>query len=62
MLHLREALPLLFTDTPAKELFPDDIYSKNVVLRLPHPFPIKISSLHGYSVAFNIARNGMQGG
>jgi hypothetical protein len=61
MLHLRESLPLLFTDTTSKDLFPDDIYSKNVVLRLQHPFPLKVSSLHGYTVAFNIARNGMQG-
>ncbi|TXT10941.1 hypothetical protein VHUM_01692 [Vanrija humicola] len=59
MLHLRETLPLLF-DPGARDLFPPEVYSKNVTLKLPAPLPFKVSSLHGYNMAFTIARNGMQ--
>lgn len=62
MLHLRDTLPRLFEGDSGPELFPADIYSKDVVLKLPHPFPLKIGSLHGYRMSFGIARNGMQGG
>jgi hypothetical protein len=45
MLHLRETLPHLFDPRlSAGELFPRDVYSKNVVLKLPPPLPIKVSS------------------
>ena len=44
MIHLRETLPHLFDpQLSAAELFPPDIYSRNVVLKLPAPFPIKVS-------------------
>ncbi len=46
MLHLRETLPHLFDPRlSASELFPPDVYSKNVVLKLPAPLPIKVSEL-----------------
>lgn len=61
MMHLRDTLPLLFTEASSKELFPNDIYSKHIVLRMPVPFPLKVSSLQAYAMVFNIARNGMQG-
>lgn len=61
MLHLQETLPRLFDDDTSV-LFPSDIYSHAMVLKLPHPFPLKIGSLQGYKMAFGIARNGMQGG
>ncbi|WRT65585.1 uncharacterized protein IL334_002530 [Kwoniella shivajii] len=61
MLHLRETLPSLFdAEMNSAEMFPHDIFSRNVVLKLPQPLPIKISSLSGYSMAFSLARNGMQ--
>jgi hypothetical protein len=61
MMHLREALPQLFSAVPARTIFPPDVYSRDVVLRLPHPLPLRIGGLHAYGVAFTIARNGMQG-
>ncbi|EIW66606.1 hypothetical protein TREMEDRAFT_57761 [Tremella mesenterica DSM 1558] len=61
MLHLQDTLPLLFDPTQSSSsLFPSDIFSKNVILKLPSPLPLKISSLSGYQMAFSIARNGMQ--
>ncbi|RSH94573.1 hypothetical protein EHS25_004377 [Saitozyma podzolica] len=40
-------------------MLPSDVFSQHVVLKLPAPFPIKVSSLAAYSMAFSIARNGM---
>jgi hypothetical protein len=46
MLHLRDTLPkLLESGHSSSELFPTDIYSTNVVLKLPAPLPIRVSSL-----------------
>ncbi|OCF39843.1 hypothetical protein I317_06336 [Kwoniella heveanensis CBS 569] len=60
MLHLRETLPMFFDpQMSSSEMFPPDIYSRNVVLKLPPPLPLKISSLSGYSMAFSLARSGM---
>lgn len=77
MLHLRETLPLLLhSGHSSSDLFPPEIFSSNVVLKLPAPLPIRvsiicrgvvcvliiqISSLPAYSMLFSIARNGMQG-
>ncbi|WVR03907.1 hypothetical protein IAU60_000906 [Kwoniella sp. DSM 27419] len=61
MLHLRETLPqFLSSEVTSSEMFPPDIYSKNVVLKLPAPLPLKISSLSGYSMACSLAKSGMQ--
>lgn len=44
MLHIRETLPHLFeSELGSAELFPPDIYSRNVVLKLPAPLPLKVS-------------------
>ena len=44
MLHLRDTLPqLLESGHPSSELFPPDIYSSNVILKLPAPLPIRVS-------------------
>ncbi|WVF67122.1 hypothetical protein IAT40_001867 [Kwoniella sp. CBS 6097] len=60
MLHLRETLPMFFDPQMGSlDMFPPDIYSRNVVLKLPAPLPLKISSLSGYSMAFSLARSGM---
>ena len=43
MIHLRETLPHLFDpQLAAADLFPADIYSRNVVLKLPAPLPLKV--------------------
>ncbi|WWC68744.1 uncharacterized protein I206_102678 [Kwoniella pini CBS 10737] len=61
MLHLRETLPLIFDpEMNSTEMFPHDVFSKNMVLKLPAPLPLKISSLSGYSMAYSLARSGMQ--
>lgn len=45
MLHLRDTLPkLLESGHSSSELFPSDIYSSNVILKLPAPLPIRVSS------------------
>jgi hypothetical protein len=50
MLHLRETLPRILQDgQTASELFPPDIYSSNVVLKLPAPLPIRVSTQSGLS-------------
>ncbi|ORY27450.1 hypothetical protein BCR39DRAFT_538069 [Naematelia encephala] len=60
MMHLRDTLPVFFgPEYNSSSMFPPDIFSHNVVLKLPQPLPIKISSLTAYSMAFSIARNGM---
>ncbi|WVQ94503.1 hypothetical protein IAU59_001582 [Kwoniella sp. CBS 9459] len=60
MLHLRDTLPMFFdAEMRSSDMFPPDIYSRNVVLKLPAPLPLKISSLSGYSMAFSLARSGM---
>ena len=46
MLHLQDALPR-FSHAQTAVLFPPDIYSANVVLKLPHPLPIKVSRVGG---------------
>ncbi|WWC60185.1 uncharacterized protein I303_102750 [Kwoniella dejecticola CBS 10117] len=61
MIHLRETLPLIFDpEMNSTEMFPHDVFSKHVVLKLPAPLPLKISSLSGYSMAYSLARSGMQ--
>ncbi|WWC87757.1 uncharacterized protein L201_002649 [Kwoniella dendrophila CBS 6074] len=60
MIHLRETLPLFFEpQMNSAEMFPHDIFSKHVVLKLPAPLPLKISSLSGYSMACSLAKSGM---
>lgn len=45
MIHLRETLPHLFDpQLSAADLFPPDIYSRNVILKLPAPLPLKVST------------------
>lgn len=47
MLHLRESLPQLFDSRLASaELFPPDVFSKNVVLKLPAPLPLKVCPVY----------------
>ncbi|AUB27888.1 hypothetical protein CKF44_07594 [Cryptococcus neoformans] len=61
MIHLQETLPHFFNaEMTAATMLPPDIYSQNMVLKLPAPLPLKISSLSGYSMAFSLTRNGMQ--
>ncbi|KAL7419743.1 hypothetical protein Q5752_005659 [Cryptotrichosporon argae] len=60
MLHLRDTLPRFFDGTAMADLFPPDIYSRDVALKLPVPIPVKITGLQAYSMTFSIARNGMQ--
>jgi hypothetical protein len=46
MLHLRDTLPkLLESGHASSELFPTDIYSSNIILKLHAPLPIRVSSL-----------------
>lgn len=48
MLHLRETLPRILQDgQSSSELFPPDIYSSNVILKLPAPLPIRVSTQSG---------------
>jgi len=62
MLHLRESLPRFFhPEQTLSTMFPQEIFSQNIVLKLPAPLPLKVPSLVAYTVAFAIARNGMQG-
>lgn len=43
MLHLRETLPLFFDpSSTSATLFPPEIFSQNVVLKLPPPLPIRV--------------------
>lgn len=60
MLHLRDTLPRLF-EAGADELFPRDVFSASVVLKLPVPFPIRISGITGYRMAFGAGRSGLHG-
>ncbi|KAK8861476.1 hypothetical protein IAR55_002297 [Kwoniella newhampshirensis] len=61
MLHLQETLPLFFSaEMNSATMFPPEIFSQHVMLKLPPPLPIKISSLSGYGMAFSVARSGMQ--
>ncbi|WVQ78740.1 hypothetical protein IAT38_000827 [Cryptococcus sp. DSM 104549] len=61
MLHLRETLPQFFNhDMTSADMLPPDIFSRHVVLKLPAPLPLKVSSLSAYSVAFSLTRSGMQ--
>ncbi|WWD16613.1 hypothetical protein CI109_101041 [Kwoniella shandongensis] len=60
MLHLQETLPLFFSpEMDSATMFPPEIFSQHVMLKLPPPLPIKISSLSGYGMAFSVARSGM---
>ncbi|WVQ64791.1 uncharacterized protein L199_002960 [Kwoniella botswanensis] len=60
MLHLQETLPLFFDpEMNSTNMFPQNIFSKHMVLKLPAPLPLKISSLSGYSMAFSLTRSGM---
>ncbi|OCF74863.1 hypothetical protein I204_03706 [Kwoniella mangroviensis CBS 8886] len=60
MLHLQETLPLFFDpEMNSTNMFPRNIFSKHMVLTLPAPLPLKISSLSGYSMAFSLTRSGM---
>jgi hypothetical protein len=44
MIHLRDTLPLILqSGQSSSELFPPDIYSSNVILKLPAPLPIRVS-------------------
>ena len=44
MLHLRDTLPLILqSGQSSAELFPPDIYSSNVILKLPAPLLIRVS-------------------
>lgn len=62
MLHIRETLPLLFdSGANSRSLFPAEVYSRNVVLKLPPPLGLKLPGLHAYGLAFTIARNGLMG-
>ncbi|WVO13242.1 hypothetical protein L204_100855 [Cryptococcus depauperatus] len=61
VLHLQETLPHFFnSEMTTGIMLPPDIYSPNMVLKLPAPLPLKISSLPGYSMAFSLTRSGMQ--
>ncbi|TXT06742.1 uncharacterized protein COLE_06073 [Cutaneotrichosporon oleaginosum] len=60
MLHLRETLPRLFDASLASDdLFPREVFSPHVVLKLPAPFPIRISGLTAYRMAFATGRSGL---
>ncbi|WVW80022.1 hypothetical protein I302_101995 [Kwoniella bestiolae CBS 10118] len=60
MLHLQETLPQFFDpDMNSSKMFPQNVFSKHMVLKLPAPLPLKISSLSGYSMAFTLTRSGM---
>lgn len=61
MLHLRETLPHLFSDIGSDDLFPRDVFSPNVVLKLPVPFPVRIPGITGYRMAFAAGRSGLHG-
>jgi hypothetical protein len=44
MIHLRDTLPLILqSGQSSAELFPPDVYSSNVILKLPAPLPIRVS-------------------
>ncbi|WVQ74523.1 hypothetical protein IAR50_004124 [Cryptococcus sp. DSM 104548] len=61
MMHLQETLPQFFNpQMTASDMLLPEIYSQHMVLKLPAPLPLKISSLTGYSMAFSLTRNGMQ--
>ncbi|ODN76787.1 hypothetical protein L202_05388 [Cryptococcus amylolentus CBS 6039] len=61
MMHLQETLPQFFNpEMTASNMLPPEVYSQHMVLKLPAPLPLKISSLTGYSMAFSLTRNGMQ--
>jgi len=62
MLHLRDSSSRLFhPEQGISAMFPPHIFSQTIVLKLNAPLPLTISSLTAYSMAFAIARNGMQG-
>lgn len=45
MMHLQETLPHFFRpDECGVEMCPPEVFSRNVVLKLPVPFPVKVSS------------------
>ncbi|GMK56300.1 hypothetical protein CspeluHIS016_0301400 [Cutaneotrichosporon spelunceum] len=61
MLHLRETLPLLFDPKlGGDDLFPPEVFSPDVVLKLPAPFPIRIPGLKAYRMTFATGRSGLQ--
>ena len=44
MLHLRDTLPKFFhSDRATSSMFPDEVFSQNIVLKLPAPLPLKVS-------------------
>ena len=44
MLHLQESIPRFFHPRQStSDMFPPDVFSQNLVLKLPHPLPIKVS-------------------
>ncbi|BEI82464.1 hypothetical protein CcaverHIS002_0303320 [Cutaneotrichosporon cavernicola] len=60
MLHLRETLPRLFDPSlGSDDLFPREVFSPHVVLKLPSPFPIRIPGLTAYRMAFATGRSGL---
>lgn len=43
MLHLRETLPLLLhSGHSSSDLFPPEVFSSNVILKLPPPIPLRV--------------------
>lgn len=51
MLHLRDTMPRFFhPEQSTSSMFPNDIFSQNVVLKLPAPLPLKVrfsATIHG---------------
>lgn len=61
MLHLRNTLPYFFdTDQSAATLFPADIFSQKMVLKLNHPVPLKVSA-SGYDTHVDLSDSHEQG-
>ncbi|ORX33643.1 hypothetical protein BD324DRAFT_639000 [Kockovaella imperatae] len=60
-LHLQDSIPRFFQpEQTTSDMFPADIFSANLILKLPPPLPLKTSSLTAYSLVSTLARSGMQ--